>query len=163
MVVAIIVVVAVVMVIYPRGTSNTTLPTTESEVIMASGTFLIYPGGASGPNGPHRTPSSMGQSFIVFSNMTDITIYGNFTSNQSVYVVLKLVGPWNTSETNELPAPTRTVWTGSITKQGSISISLPTPHNSQNDDMYIFTFNMETSITTEVNVTAPIMLGYNPV
>jgi hypothetical protein len=162
MVVVIIVVVAAVMVVYHPDTSNTTTPTTKSEVIMANGTFLIYPGGVSGPNGPHRTPSFIGQSFIVFSNMTDIHVYGSFTSNQSVFTVLQVVGPWNTSATDELPVPTRNVSTSSAAKQGSISISLPTPSNSMNDDMYILTFNMATSIATEVNVTSLIVLAYNP-
>ncbi len=161
-VVIVVVVVAAVIVVYHPGRSNTTIPTTESEVIIANGTFLIYPGGVSGPNGQHRTPSFMGQSFIVFSNMTDIHVYGTFTSNQSVFTVLQLVGPWNTSATDELPVPTRNVSTSSITKQGSISVSLPTPSNSMNDDMYILTFNMATSIATEVNVTSPIVLAYNP-
>lgn len=162
MILAVIVVFAVLTVAYHHETSNTTIPTTESEVILANGTFLIYPGGESGPDGFHRTPSFMGQSFIAFSNMTDIHVYGSFTSNQSIYVVLQIVGPWNTSATDALPAPTRNVSTSSITKQGSISISIPTPSNSLNDDMYILTFNMATSITTEVNVTSPIVLAYNP-
>lgn len=141
--------------------SYTRTPDEESMVIIPSGSFLMHPGYKSGSNGVQAIAASESQTFYVLSNMTDVHIYGSFTSTQGIFFSLEFVGPWGANMTDAIPVAKGTVWSTGVTKQANISISLPTPHNSANNYMYMLIFDMEKPVTTEIDVISPIVIAYN--
>lgn len=96
--------------------------------------------------------------------MTDISVVGTFTSTRSVSVAIGLVGPWvqNTSGGIATPVISKIIWSSGTTTGKDISVSLPTPHNYANNDMYMILISMKTPLITRVTVTAPVVIDYSP-
>ena len=142
-------------------TNQADTPPKESTTIWSSGLFQMYPGEGKGSNGTWPTLTSVGQSFVVLNNMTDVHVYGAFTSNESISLMIEDVSPYENSSQFSLPVGAKEVWSSGITEGRSIFVSLPTIPSSQIGEIYIITFTMEKPIITEVNVTSTIILAYN--
>lgn len=148
-------------IIYHSLTNPVDTPPRESTTIWSSRLFQMCPGEGNGSNGTWPTLTSVGQSFVVLNNMTDVHVYGSFTSNESISLVMEDVDPYENSSQFSLPVGAKDAWSSGITEGGSISVSLPTSPSSQIGEIYMITFTMEEPIITEVNVTSTIILAYN--
>jgi hypothetical protein len=146
-VVAIMISAGIIVIYHP-----TTSSIKESKTLWAAGSFQMQ-----------VTQSGeqyvYGQVFTVYDNMTNVHIYGSFTSNKTVSCVIGFLGHMNSSLTY-LPVITKYIWSSGNTKGRSIFACLQTPSSSQISESYVIQFNDTNPQFTEVNVTSSIIMTY---
>ncbi|MCL5874812.1 MAG: hypothetical protein M1161_05695 [Candidatus Thermoplasmatota archaeon] len=153
-IVVVIVIAGFAMTYHPKSNSPA-----ETKVLWAEGTFQIVPGVGSGSSGPISAHSSVGRIFDIYGNMSDIRVYGSFTSNQSVSLAIGYLGHNVTAL--DLPTIEKVEFSSGNTTNKSFSITLPVDSSSTLSDSYTILFSSDNPTLTEVNVTSSIVLGYN--